>query len=464
MDLERPLFWHHGLFLQPQHLQLQDIYAFSALRPFRRYLQQYFWGITGIEVRESALQAKRFEVISGEIVFPDDACITFPGNSILLPRSFEDAWIEGEKPFLVYLGLRKWDENAGNAALIGAAGDVADVYSRFACFAEPEEIRDLHGDGKPAQVKRMNYVLKIFWETEKEKVSDYQLIPIAQLEREGEEIKLSRSYIPPCLSVSASSQLQNILKDIRDQVASRCRQLEEFKSPKEIQTMEFDIGYFVLLLALRSINRHIPQLYQITENEAVHPMAAYGVLRQLIAELSTFSDEYTALGEQRDGTRVLPLYDHENLGACFSVARTLIGQILDCITVGPGRIIRLERQGKRFTAEFTEAVLDDRNTFWLVLRTATDSAQVIKEVDMERLAKLSASGNLSILLARALPGIPLEYHMVPPPGLPRRGRAFHFRISTDSPAWADVRKTKQITFYWDRAPEDLAVEIAILGR
>jgi type VI secretion system protein ImpJ len=228
--------------------------------------------------------------------------------------------------------------------------------------------------------------------------------------------------------------------------------------------MEFDIGYFVLLLALRSINRYIPQLYQITENDTMHPLSAYGVLRELIAELSTFSDEYNALGELRDGTRVLPLYDHENLWTCYSTARTLIGQILDCITVGPGRIVRLAREGNRFTAELTETVLDDRNTFWLVLRTAADSALVIKEVDMDRIAKLSASGNLSVLLARALPGIPLEYHMVPPPGLPRRGRAFHFRISHDSPAWAEVRKTRHVTFYWDRAPEDLAVELAILGR
>jgi type VI secretion system protein ImpJ len=463
MEFDKPLLWHQGLFLQPQHLQLSDAHHFSMLRPLHEFMRPFFWGTTGLETREAALQARRFEIVRGEFLFPDHVYAVIPGNAVLLSRSFEEAWVEADKPFAVYLGLHKWDEGGANSVMVGALEDAADVQSRFVYLAEPEEIGDLHGSGKTAQVKRLNYLLRIFWETEKEKSGDYHLIPIAHLVREGEEIKLSTRFIPPCVTISASVRLMGIIKDVRDQVASRCRQLEEFKSPKGLEATEFDMGYLVLLLALRSLNRHLPSLYNLTENPVVHPLDAYGALRQVIAELSTFSDEYTALGEHRDGVRVLPSYDHENLWTCFSTAQRLVGQILDSITVGPGRIIRLEREGIHFSAELPETVLDDRNSFWLILRTAADSARVIREVDMDRLGKLSAAKNLSILLARALPGIPLAYNVVPPPGLPRRGRAFYFRIAHDSPGWADVKSTKRVSFYWDAAPEDLSVEIAVLG-
>ena len=177
-------------------------------------------------------------------------------------------------------------------------------------------------------------------------MDDYQLMPVAQMHREGEEIVLFRSFIPPLLTVAASEQTRRMVKDIHDQVMSRCRQLEEYKSPKEAQAMGLDAGYIVFLLALRSLNRWVPILQHLSEVKNVHPWRYYGVFRQIIGELSTFSDNVGAAGESLDGTRILPAYDHLNLGACFSAAQALVGRLLDGISVGPGHLIRLVFDGK----------------------------------------------------------------------------------------------------------------------
>ena len=58
-------------------------------------------------------------------------------------------------------------------------------------------MKDLHSGGPLGRVKRFHYLLKIFWETEREQLGDYVLIPMAQLERMGEEIRLSERFIPP---------------------------------------------------------------------------------------------------------------------------------------------------------------------------------------------------------------------------------------------------------------------------
>ena len=84
------------------------------------------------------------------------------------------------------------------------------VNTRFISPAATEEVRDLHENGPSAQVRRLKYSLKLLWETEKDFFGDFETIPIAQLERQGDEVVLSGSFIPPSLSINASATLEKI--------------------------------------------------------------------------------------------------------------------------------------------------------------------------------------------------------------------------------------------------------------
>jgi type VI secretion system protein ImpJ len=460
VQVEKPPYWHQGLFLQPQHLQLADLHHRDSIKPFQSYFKPHFWGVISFEIQEAALGNKSFEMRSGEFIFPDGTHVKFPGNAVVAPRSFDDSWLEGEKPFTVYLGLRKWNTVSKNVTIVSDLNDVRDLNTRYVTAADPEIIQDLHAGGPPAQVKRLSYVMRIFWETEKDELDNYYLVPIAQLERNGEDILLSQRFIPPCLTVAASEWITHVIKDVRDQITSRCRQLEEYKSPKEVQTMEFDIGYVVFLLALRSLNRYVPLLAHMTEATHLHPWDVYAAMRQLIGELSTFSEGLNASGERPDGTRSLPSYDHVNLRPCFSAVQHLVAELLDGITVGPGHLIRLEYDGKYYSGNISENMLAPKNRFWLVLRTEASGKTVTDAV--ERIVKLSAKKSITTLVARAIPGVPLEYFAVPPPGLPRRANSYYYRIDHSSPHWMDVVSVGAVALYWDTAPEDLIAEILVL--
>ena len=106
----------------------------------------------------------------------------------------------------------------------------------------------------------------------------------------------------------------------------------------------------VYLLALRSLNRYVPLFFHVTEVQQVHPWAVYGMLRQLIGELSSFSERINVMGELEDGTRTLPNYDHRNLWECFSAAQALVILLLDEITAGPEYVIRLVYDGTYYAA------------------------------------------------------------------------------------------------------------------
>jgi type VI secretion system protein ImpJ len=462
MDIQRPLFWHQGLFLQPQHFQLFDRSFQSLLRPFHNFIEPHFWGLGEIEIQKTALGIKSFNLLKGIFLFPDGTYVVLPGNAVFEARTFNEAWVEGGKPFPIYIGIKRWNDAGENVTVLDTLENISVITTRFVSLADPEEVKDLHSGGPSGQIKRLHYVLKIIWETEREQFGDYILIPIAQLEKMGEEIRLSERFVPPCLTISGSEPLLKLIKEIRDQLAARSRQLEEYKRQKGIQTAEFGSRDMVYLLALRSLNRYVPILFHFTEVQQVHPWAVYGVLRQLIGELSSFSEKVNVLGESGDGNRMLPNYDHLNLGECFSAAQALVTKLLDEITAGPEYVIRLVYDGTYYAAELKPAIFEGRNRFYLVLKTEADPKFVIQSV--AAIAKLSSREHLPILIARALPGIGLEHLPVPPQELPRRANSIYFAVDHHSDQWALVQKGHNIALYWDNAPEDMEVELMVVGK
>ena len=460
--MEKPLFWHQGLFLQPQHFQLRDLYAQSLIEPIYRFIQPFFWGVGRCEIQDAALGTGTFSITKGEFLFPDRTFVRLPDNAVVEGRSFNEDWIEGGKPFTVYIGLKKVSSLGENVTVVPKLENLFDVTTRFATVADPETLPDLHEGGPDAQVKRLSHVLKIFWETEKDRLGDYLLLPVAQLERSGEAVIVSNTFVPPCLAISNSEFLLDLVKEIRDQLAARAFQLESYKHDRGIHTAEFGSRDMVYLLASRSLNRYVPLLVQASQSPQVHPWAVYGLLKQVIGELSTFSRGVNVMGEGTDGAQLVPPYDHETLWRCFSSAQALIIRLLDEITAGPEYVMQLLFDGTYFAAELNPAIFEGRNRFYLVFETEEDPKVVLEAID--KIAKVGSRESLPILIARALPGVRLEHLSVPPQELPRRARSLYFQIDHNSDQWAQVQKANNIALYWDAAPDDLKVELMVVGR
>lgn len=460
--MERPILWHQGLFLQPQHFQLSDAYHNSHLKPLYRYQSPYMRGVAGIEIGRSALGAKRFELVSGEFLFPDTTYVCVPDNAVVESRTFDEDWIEGGRPFNVYLGLKKWNPAGVNVSSATDKENLSETTSRFIASADPEEINDMHQGGPTAEIKRLDYVLKIFWETEQDRFGDYEIIPIARLERRGKEIVLSEAYIPPCISISASPVMDKIIKEIRDQISARAHQLELYKRERGIHSAEFGARDMVYLLALRSLNRYIPELFHLSLESCIHPWAVYGLLRALIGELSSFSTTISVMGQTGDGTSLVPDYHHENLWECFSSAQKVITSVLDEITAGPEYVFQLHYDGTYYSAELPPAIFEGKNRFYLVIETEQDPETVLESLQSS--AKLSSREQLPILIVRALPAIAMNHLATPPQELPRKTGALYFQVDHHCDQWTTVQKGKNIALFWDSAPEDLTVEIMVVGR
>ncbi len=460
--METPLFWHQGLFLQPQHFQLLDRYIQSLAHFAAPRIQPYFWGVAALKFQDAALGNLSLDISEGEFIFPDGAVVAYPGNSLLDSRSFSEGFFEGGKPLECYIGIRKWNTDGENVTVLPQLDNITNVSTRYVTSTEPADIVDLHQSGPNAQIRTMFYALKIFWGSEVEQLGDYELIPITLLTRNGEEIIRSERFYPPCVSITADTSLQKTLIEIRDQLTARTHQLESYKRARGIHTADFGARDTVYLLALRSLNRYVPLLFHLTESPAVHPWQVYGVLRQIVGELSSFSEQINVLGELDDGSALISPYNHRRLHNCFSTIHQTMIRLLDEITAGPEYVFELVYDGAYFTTELPPAIFDGKNRFYLVLNAPEEQKK--KLVRFDSMAKTGARESLPILIARALPGIKATHLESPPQELPRKTGALYYQIDINSDLWQQVQKNRNLAIFWDTAPDELKAELMIVGR
>ncbi len=460
--MSRPLFWHQGLFLQPQHFQLNDLYQRSLVEPIYRYFPPHPWGVARLEILESALANYSFGISAGEFIFPDNTHAVISKNAVVQARTFEEAWADGSKTFTVFVGLKKFSPDKENVSVVPDPSSPGKKTTRFVSAVDPREVRDLHQSGPGAQVKQMDLLLRIFWEDELPQLGDYLLIPIALLERSGEEILLSKRFIPPCITVNASTVLEDLIREIMDQLGAKTRQLEANKKDKGVHTAEFGSRDMVFMLALRSLNRYLPLLTHFRSAPQVHPWSLYGVLRQIAGELSSFSGDISATGELADGTHLMKEYDHKELWKCFSSIQSLITKLLDDITAGPKYVILLAYDGTYFTAEIAPRIFDGHNRFFLVFQSEESPETLVDAV--QHIAKLGARESLPILIAQSLPGIRVDLLSSVPQELPRRSDCVYFQLDHHGEQWSQVQARNNLALYWDMAPEDLTVELMVVKR
>lgn len=461
MDHSKGIYWHQGMFMQPQHFQLAEQHGQFRIKPLLESGLPHFWGIGKLELSRTAIANRFIEVLGAHLLFPDRSYVEVQNNAVVAPRRFDDAWVGDEKALTVYLGVRKLSNQGSNVTLCDSLEEAAAASTRYASLRRPPEIPDLYSNGPAAPVHTLLHVVRIFFESELDKLGEYELIPIAQLARIGDTITVSETFIAPCYALEGSELLLRIVCEIRDEVAARAHHLQELKSPREMHRAELDPGYVELLLVLRSLNRTYPHLLHLTQSHEVHPWVVYGALRQLVGELSSFSERFDVLGQMQDGRSGLPSYDHGTLYACFSRAQSLIGRLLNDIAVGPEHLAVLEYRNGLFAGELPRNFFDRRNRFYLVLRSEQAASLA---VPVQRDARLASAGDIVGLVTHALPGLELIHLAAAPQGVPRRANACYFRIEQVSELWDAVERQESIALQWPDAPDDLRVEVVVLRR
>jgi len=194
-------------------------------------------------------------------------------------------------------------------------------------------------------------------------------------------------------------------------------------------------------MALAVLNRYGPLLTHLLETPQVSPWQLYGTLRQLVGELSLFSDVCDMLGETPDGRLLVPAYKHEDAGAATIALVALIGQQLNEISIGSELLVHLQLQEGFYQAPLPDAFFGARHRYYLVARSLVDPVWLAECLPLD--GKLGALSVMQGLVNRALPGVELIYLQVPPQGLRGWAGALYFRLETLSEGWETLQQERQ---------------------
>jgi type VI secretion system protein ImpJ len=454
----KPIFWHQGQFLQPQHFQHIDEFHKSEIDKLTRIANPYFFGVVLLELNEGALANDVFEVVNGEFIMPDGCYVDCPDNALLPPRSFTPNWTDRHDPLRVYVGIRKMNHSDGNVTILSDFSNLEDVHTRYISSSQPEDVPDLYQKGPDAQLKQLTKVVKLFWQNEIEEAQDYTLLPIAEIIIDGGVTKLSPVYIPPCLHIASSEVLLRNLKEIRDELAGRVRQLEDYKTPiGSSASTHVDGRLLIFRMMILHLSQNLPLLFHYIDTPTLHPWEIYAVLRQLIGGISSLSSQVNFLGETETGEKLLPEYVHSELGQCFQSAYQLTIRLLNEITISSETIVRLERiSDGKFKGEITPALIGKRSVY-ISLMTADNFEKKLDS--FMNFAKIASMSQVEIFADRSLSGLQVHYLSVQPEGVPRRPNTSFLMIDVQHPVWDEIQTEKNIVLLWDDAPEDLKVDI-----
>ncbi|MDR1463406.1 MAG: type VI secretion system baseplate subunit TssK, partial [Azoarcus sp.] len=325
----------------------------------------------------------------------------------------------------------------------------------------PDLAADLHGSGPSVDVRTLRYRLHLcFGDEMREAVVR---VPVARLIRDGERVRLEHGFLPPLLDIHAAPALASLLRDVRDVLLSRARQLEEFKmiggeiaKEQDNTTSLYGVTLFAILGV---ISRNVPELDQLLVAPRAHPWPAFLLLARLVGELSVFSPTLTPLGETPQGEHAVPPYDHEHPYECFAAAASVITRLVDSLVVGPDFSLTLEARNGLWYTLMPQSARNNSYGYWLLLRSQTEALAD----KAAAFGKLAPSKKLPGIVARALPGIRTRA-AAPPVGLPRRKDTAYFQIDQSDSLWGEALQDGEIGFFLPDAPPDLWAQITIIRK
>jgi type VI secretion system protein ImpJ len=464
MESLRPIFWGQGMFLQPQHFQQQDYYHDSRLRRYLQLISPFCWGVASMTVNEAALLNFRFEIEQCEVVTWEGTILHFRGESVsgnarLAPRSIENALDPGGKPLGVYLGVKRLQREEANVDLRNGPtwnGAAADQPPRFSIreFTTPDLFAP---DGRDVPVQYLCYEGHVLFADEVAHNQDYELVKIAEVMRsaQGQGAFLSKQYIPPCLAVSASPVLEGMLKELRELLTAKGRELSEYKQQHKIHTVNMGSRDTVFLLMMQTVNRYIPLFHHYLEVEQIHPCTLYALLRQLVGELSTFSETISVLGDPRR----LPAYRHDQLWACFDPALRLAMELLNELTKGPDYMVPLEFERDYYAATLDKRFFEGNNRYYLAIKVDLPRRELLQLMET---GKICSRTEMEYLRTQAVHGLELDYLEIPPEELPRTAHCSYFQINHHSQFWARIQQQQNIAVYCQLPPEKTDMRLLVL--
>ncbi len=455
MSTLKPIYWHQGLFLKPQHFQYMQAYQQQESLILKENLEPYFWGLSKVSIDKKELLNEVFVLRDLEVVFMDGTVVKLPENAVVNGYHFNE--IDEE---IVYVGIKSFSESDLNVTELDSYSSIENIDTRFISKKDATKVNNLYHKDEPAEVQFMDYYLRIFFESEIKNLNGYQVMPIAKIKMEGEQVVLSDDFTPPILNIMANSNFYEIIKLIQKDLISHTLQLEEYKSVSD--SLDKEPHYLKYILALQTLSGYVPKLNHMLKTPNIHPWHYYNLLVQIIGSLSTFSSRVNIFGKLNNGKQLFQEYNHQNLNEVFSEIKMLITELLEGIIIGPDYILPFTKNEMMFTLDCPVMIFNAKYRYFIVVKTTKDALEV--KNNFINFSKIASDKDIDMIVQRSLLGLPFETYDMPIQGFPQRENSFYFELQTDDSHWVSIQQTQNISIDFEESNDDISIELVVLKK
>lgn len=442
----QPVIWAKGTFLSPQHLQIQDRFLESSLAFRQDALSFRPWGLKDLRIDQEALAAGDFVVSQASGLMPDGLPFDIPEADPAPPLKQLAHYFEPDQETAdVYLAIPDYRERGSNVSMARQ-----NVDSRY--LAEVLLVRDENSglSEKPIQIARKNFRLLVEGESRLGTTG----LRIARVKKTpAGSFQLDPQFVPPLLDIAANDYLISILRRLVEIVSAKSSTLGGMRRQKNQSLADFTTADVANFWLLYTVNSSFPLLRHLFEVKRGHPEGLFAAMTALAGRLTTFSLKI----QPRD----LPIYDHDELGRCFTDLDVKLRELLE--TVVPSNFVSLPLKLVQ-PSIYATAVADDRylvNTkMYLAVNAEMKEAELISKAPY--LVKVCSATHIETLIRQALPGVQLTHVPNPPSALPMKLNYVYFSLNQAGAAWEAIGRARNLAAYVPSEFPNPQLELMIL--
>ncbi len=432
MSQLQSVLWSKGAFLQPQHLQSQDLYLDSQLKFLMDSMIGYPYGFNTLTIDAARLAGGYFGVKEASGFFPDGLPFDFPGSDPEPEqRSLEGAFGEGQPALTVLLAVPEYHPGQKNVSFEPGTNNS----TRFT--AGLLNLRDETSglNEKPVQIAHKN--LRFLFP--KDDPSGYSVLPVARVARKGDRYELDRAFVPPVLRVSASNYLVSILRALAGVLSVKSQEQAQNRRGSGQGIVDVTTGAEASSFWLHyTVNQHYPAIRNLLNHPHLHPQEQFAEMLALAGALTAFT--------LKVDPNNLPFYDHDDLGKCFTELDGLLRDLLE--TAIPRFFVSLPLRLTEQACLYSVFVPEDRffaecRAVYLAVKSELHPEQ---QVNADSL-KVASSDQMQRILNTAITGVTLTRVQQIPNVIRMRHGYQYFQLETNGDYWRGVVNSRNLSVY-----------------
>jgi type VI secretion system protein ImpJ len=442
------ILWGEGLFLRPQHFQLQDAYHEQRLNHTIRSTIPFAYGVQSIQFDELQLSTHVLALEKVEMLWQDGEIYQAPARDLLPePLQLDDLTLRGE--MTVYLALPMIQPNKPNVSCHNS-------HQSGRYHSHLTETHDLFTDATAADItllrRRAEFKLLESGIEPNHELDGFLYLAVAKVKRQSSgNFEFDAKFIPPILHIDASASLMSALKRSLNVIQAKIKTIQSNNRENEQKLIEFRSGDIVSFWLVNALNTAYATLNHLLQYPHIHPERLFFELLRLTGSLLTFSTAYEV--DQ------LPHYQHHHLQESFSQLDAILRDLLDTIISNRYISIALKEARPSYWIGSLESdkITRDTRLYIAVSSGMMQSHELVQLVPLR--FKVGNSMDVEQRVVAALPVIPLHHLMQIPTAIPVRSGVSYFEIEPNNELYQRMLDAESICIYIPAGFQDISVDV-----